>query len=62
MDKKSQQSRKNYYEKNREKIGKNCMKKIKMEKKCWKKQVKIRFYLVKSMFWRYNNPGLPPDF
>ena len=32
MDKKSQQSRKNYYEKNREKIGKNCMKKIKMEK------------------------------
>ena len=30
--KKNQQNRKNYYEKNREKIGKNCMKKIKMEK------------------------------
>ena len=37
MDKKSQQSRKNYYEKNREKIGKNCMKKIKMEKKMLEK-------------------------
>ena len=39
MDKKSQQSRKNYYEKNREKIGKNCMKKVRKKIKMEKKNV-----------------------